>query len=229
MPCRFKGALEIATLCMTARAKRLLRVARVAVRYPPFRVKAMRKAIVQTVDILQDHFLLSVIRAALCRRRRHRVFAVREVHEIGPVVAVLAEACSVARLTTHIVQPDSHELSVFLLETCDLVIFWQKRREVRVTRLADVCGLPVIVASIARLHRGKVGGAGILNVFQSLMTRFALHTRVAEVFLVRKNDLPRRICKGHQVFLIGMAERTVVLHFIFMTSSAVRLLGQEVI
>lgn len=123
----------------------------------------MREAVIQAVNILQDHLLLRIIRTALGRGRSYRVFAVREVQDVCTVVAILAKALAVAGLATHIDRANAGKEPVFFAEVSNLVITRKKGREVRVARFADVRRLLVIVTGVARCHRRKIRRARVLH------------------------------------------------------------------
>jgi hypothetical protein len=98
-----------------------------------------------------------------------------------------------------------------------------------VTQLAYVCRLFVIVTCIAYSHRRHIPWSCILDFLQPLVAGLALDIQFTDVLLVGENDLPWRICKRNEVFLIRMAVCAIVFYLILMTCGAFRLLGQEIV
>jgi hypothetical protein len=132
-------------------------------------------------------------------------------------------------LAAYIVRADAHKLSMFFLETRDPMIAWKKGCDVRVARFAHVRCFSVIVTRVACSHRGHICCACIFDLLQPLVTCLALNVHLTDVFLVRENDLPRRVGKGDKVFLVNVTVRAVVFHLIFVTGGTIRLFGQEVV
>ena len=97
MGCRLEPTLRyIPSSLMTLHTKRLCFVARTALRLPCPCIDAVCEAIVQLVDILQEHFLRRILRRSLCRRLRHQVLLREKPLETGCLMTLLTEPFGMA-------------------------------------------------------------------------------------------------------------------------------------
>lgn len=153
---------------------------RPAIRCLPLSRDAVRKPEVQVVHFREPHALSAIVGCQPWFMRRDQVLArYVDSHQIDSVVAVDAGLLRMARGA-----PCRRKARLKLMlsnEVCAVVIQRAQRRQVRVTRFAGVRSLHVVVAGVARGHRGQLHGDPNLRLFNTFVTRLALDLLLLDV------------------------------------------------
>lgn len=192
-------------------------------------INAMCVAVVQIMDLLQNRFVLRILCPRLGPRFCHQI-SWAESLQTCTLMALLAECLRVTRLAACIQSPQTCKLLVVSPEIRTLVVQRQECHKIRMAGFTCIGCLPIIVARIARGHRGEGEFPHNFILINSYMACLAFNPGHCKVLFMIEYNLSNRLYpKLNVLHGVSMTEIARARYLFFVTRSAIVMASEQVV